>query len=176
MVEITKIVKVNRMNFDQLISVDKNKVKKIVMTKDEETWQIEMSSKTPLNLYRKFKSSINEEKIYDNSQGSVLLFRCRTNTMPLNDRNRHSNSDTSCPCCNAEYEDLLHFLLYCPAYWSARIALPLLSQPYEENVDNTIERLLLFTNENLSLQMDIKKYLCKIYIIRKTKIENNGEV
>ena len=142
------------------------------MTKDEESWQKEVTEKSTLELFRKYKSEIKEESIYDNSQGSVLLFRCRTNTMPLNNRNRHTNSDTSCPCCNFENEDLNHFLLHCPAYSSARRDLFILQQPYIEQTDAILQRLLLFSNEPLTFQHDAKKLLCKMYLLRKKKIES----
>ena len=170
--EIDKIVKYNRTSIDILANIDKIKVKKIVMNLDEENWQREISEKSTLNIYAKSKFSIQEENIYDNSQGSVLLFRCRTNTMPLNDRNRHIQGNTCCPCCNYEIENLLHFLLYCPAYSSARSMFPLLNQPYEEDTDFIISRLLLFNKEEPMMQLNIKKYLCKIFLIRKRKIEN----
>ena len=169
--DINKIMINNRLNLVQLASIDKVKLRKIITSFDEEAWQKEISSKSTLNYYKKFKLYIEEESIYDNSQGSILLFRCRTNTMPLNDRNRHTNAQTNCPSCNCPLENLEHFLLHCPLYSSARGALPILNQPYEENVDFTISRLLLFTDENQILQLQVKRFLCKIFILRKKKVE-----
>ena len=155
------------------MTLDKKKMKKIVTIRDEETWQMEITEKSTLTIYKTFKSSIHEENFYDNSQGLVLLFRCRTNTMPLNNRNRHSNGDTRCPCCGEENEDLEHFLLHCPAYSSYRNSFPLLQQPYLENKCEIIARLLLFFEKSIEIQHDIKKYLCKIFIVRKNLIENS---
>ena len=137
-----------------------------------ETLEKRVNKENVGHLTDRLKSEIKEESIYDNSQGSVLLFRCRTNTMPLNNRNRHTNSDTSCPCCNFENEDLNHFLLHCPAYSSARRDLFILQQPYIEQTDAILQRLLLFSNEPLTFQHDAKKLLCKMYLLRKKKIES----
>ena len=46
-------------------------------------------SKTTLRIYRN-KVDIGEEGVYRNTYGSVLMFRCRTNTRGLRWRNRFS--------------------------------------------------------------------------------------
>ena len=58
-----------------------------------------METKSTLWVYRKFKRKIKEEKFYDNSWDSEILFRARTNTLVLEDLKRHSNEDTSCKIC-----------------------------------------------------------------------------
>ena len=45
-------------------------------------WRRDIESKTTLELYRS-KGNFGEEGIYSNEYGSVLLFKCRTNTLKL---------------------------------------------------------------------------------------------
>ena len=73
-----------------------------------------METKITLWVYRKFKDKIKEEKFYDNSWDSEIMFRARTNTLVLEDLKRHSNEDTSCKICGmGEREDLRHFIIRC---------------------------------------------------------------
>ena len=84
-------------------------------------------------------------EIYDNRQASEILFKCRTNTLKLKDRNRFTNEETKCELCGNEKEDLKHFLLWCPAYSEVRQKNIKLQQPYQEE-ENTIGELLFGSN------------------------------
>ena len=66
---------------------------------------------------------------------STILFRARTNTLQLNDRNRHRNKEIHCEACGnlEEKEDLYHFMLHCPAYIKERSTIQQLQQPYIED-------------------------------------------
>ena len=64
--------------------------------------------------YIEFKKKIKEERFYDNSWASEILFRARSNTLVLEDLKRHSNEDTRCKICESgEREDLGHFVIRC---------------------------------------------------------------
>ena len=67
----------------ELRSMSKEKVKLKVHAWDEARWRRELNMRETLEVYRN-KSKIHEEMIYNNSFGSVILFRCRTNTLKLN--------------------------------------------------------------------------------------------
>ena len=60
-----------------------SKVKFKVHAWDEARWRQELNMTETLEIYRN-KSKIHEERIYNNSFGSVILFRCYTNTLKLN--------------------------------------------------------------------------------------------
>ena len=66
---------------------------------DTEKWKRELENKDSLSIYRAWKKEIKEEKVYDNKYSSVLLFKARTRTLPLNEINRHSNGDVKCTMC-----------------------------------------------------------------------------
>ncbi len=70
--------------------------------------------------------------MYDNRQASVLLFKCRTNTLNINDR-RFKEESTECQVCGNEKEDLPHFILWCPAYDESGKN-KILQQPYQEEI------------------------------------------
>ena len=55
------------------------------MEKDTEKWESEIQNKSTLSLYRRFKTEIKEEKIYDNRYSYRLLFCARSNTLDVND-------------------------------------------------------------------------------------------
>ena len=63
-------------------------------------WREKMRTMSTLWVYRKFKERIKEEKFYDNSWASEILFRARSNTLVLEDLKRHSNEDTRCKICD----------------------------------------------------------------------------
>ena len=55
-----------------------------------------------------------QEEVYMNEPASEILFKCRTNTLKLNDRKIFERESTECNLCSGENEDLEHFLLWCP--------------------------------------------------------------
>ena len=170
--ESNKILKTYDMNIASLNVLSKQQIKVKLQNEDYSEWESNLGSKTSLLLYRKFKSGIQEETFYSNTPESNLLFRCRTNTLNLNDRKRFTNEDTKCPCCTNDYEDLYHFLLHCPKYSDARRKLDILSQPYIEDKDQILNHLLLFENKNHETRQKIMNYIKKIHHIRRKILEN----
>ena len=79
---------------------------------EENRWREELNEKSSLLHYR-MKAGIGGET-YDNSWGSVLLFRVRSNTLRLGWRARYWGGEVGCMMCGAEEETLKHFLLECP--------------------------------------------------------------
>ena len=80
---------------------------------DTEKWINELDSKSSLAIYKQFKNNIKEKKIYTNDYQSIVLFRCRSNTIKLNWRRIFEGGDTTCALCNEEEETLEHFLIKC---------------------------------------------------------------
>ena len=113
-------------------------------------WKKEMESKTSIELYRNFKATICEETIYDNRPSSATLYKARTNTLQLNDRNRHIGKEIHCMMCAEPTikEDINHFILHCTAYTEERRKIVELQQPYIESEENSLG-LFLFGHSNL---------------------------
>jgi len=106
---------------------------------DTEEWRKILEEKVTLSLYRTFKEEIGEEQIYDNTFGSVLLFRARSNCLKLGWRYRFQGGGVECRVCGFEEETLNHFLVDCPGYSTER---------QKHNMDGvSIEEMLCFRGD-----------------------------
>ncbi len=87
--------------------------------------------------------------------------------MQLKDRKRFVGEATECKLCGEEKEDLVHFLLWCPAYATERAESQILQQPYEEEVLGK----LLFENNNIaeSKQMILKLWRKREKLMKDTE-------
>ena len=160
-------------NKNSLMSRTNNQIKEMVRKKDIEKWREEKDSKTTLTIYNHFKVKISEENhLYDNSEESVLLFRSRTNTLPLNWRNRFKpntvNADQLCPMCENEVETLQHFLLECENQMWIRNKYNLF------NINDQIERLRGVLCFNGSLEG--RKLLKELWEARRRKIQAEANI
>ena len=78
-----------------------------------------------------------EEDIYDNTPSFAILYKTRTNTLQLNDRNRDTNKEIHCLVFDTDNtEDIYHFMLHCTAYKEQRSQSIHLQQPYLESDQN----------------------------------------
>ena len=111
-----------------------------------------------------------QERVYDNRQASIVLFKCRTNTLNLNERKRHMGESTKCDLCEEEKEDLKHFILWCPAYEEERRKSDRLQQPYQEDEEELLGSYL-FTNENIE---ETKERILVFWKIREKKRKLKG--
>ena len=68
-----------------------------------------MEGRETLEIYRA-KSKIGEEGLYLNDRGSLTLFRCRTNTIKLNWRQRFQGGAVDCPVCESGAEERIELL------------------------------------------------------------------
>ncbi len=117
-------------------------------------------------IYREWRAEIGQEKIYDNRQASEILFKCRTNTLKLNDRNRFRTEDIKCEMCGNDNEYLKHFLFWCPAYSADRQKNIKLQQPFQEEENNIIGDLLFGNNIG-----EAKETVQKFWKISENKTE-----
>ena len=74
------------LSFDMLRNMTMLGVNQVVDRWETRRWRKDLDNKTTLRIYRN-KVDIGEEGIYRNTYGSVLMFRCRTNTLGLRWRN-----------------------------------------------------------------------------------------
>ena len=70
------------------------------------------------------------------------MFRLRSNTLNLNDKNRHRNESTKCSLCEDTIENVEHFLLDCQALNSERIKILELQRPRIENKNELVSRII----------------------------------
>ena len=114
------------------------------------------------------KKDIEEEKIYDNSFSSILLYKARTNTLPLQDRKRFTNENTICELCKKETENLEHFLLDCEQLSEERRIMIELQKPHIENRQVLMGKFL-FGKENIQNK---KIFLANYWKSRKKILES----
>ena len=88
-----------------------------IMRWDTSRWRNKWESKTTLAVYYQHKREIGAEKVYVHDYGSVMLYRCRSNTLWLDWRNRFAGGGpggVECRLCGGtEVETLEHFLQEC---------------------------------------------------------------
>ena len=70
-------------SFEQMVEMSPGQIKRKINKYDSGKWYEDMQTKRSLSIYRKFKKEIKDEKIYDNTISSELLFRARSNTSLL---------------------------------------------------------------------------------------------
>ena len=74
---------------------DKMKTEEIKMKVrewDTKEWIKELNEKSSLKLYREWKKDMGgQERVYDNSESAMILFKCRSNNMNLGDSKRFQN-------------------------------------------------------------------------------------
>ena len=125
---------VTNINFNDIRLNSKEYLKQFMMKWDRNIWEMELEMKTSLQIYKKFKNYLGEEEIYDNRPSSTILYKARSNTLQLNDRNRHTNKEIHCLVCDTDdKEDIYHFMLHCTAYKEQRSQSIHLQQPYLES-------------------------------------------
>ena len=99
------------LSFEELERMTGDSVVKRVREWDTERWRTGVESKDTLEAYR-MKGQIGGVK-YDNSWGSTLMFRARSNTLGLRWRCRFVGGDVVCGVCGVMEETLEHFLMDC---------------------------------------------------------------
>ena len=125
------IIKEVGLKVKDLYQISKKDLKTHMQKWDGKKWKEELLTKTTLSLYIVWKKEMKEVTFIDNQQASTIFFQARANCLPLNERKRYKKEDTRCMMCNAENEDLAHFILNCPAYEEERKESMHLQKPYE---------------------------------------------
>ena len=144
---------------NELETLSPSEIKSRVHNYDTEIWKNKMANKPTLHIYRQFKVRIQDDNIYENDHASCLLFRCRSNTLKLNWRNRLTGEDTCCRLCTGGVEETLqHFLLDCEA----------LSHLRHQYQLHTMEKILGFNTDDAYS----KKYIKEIWKKRKNLLDS----
>ena len=137
--------------------MNKRIIKNRVREWDNEKWREEMDALSSIGIYRHWKRRIREERCYDNTEASAILFGARSNALRLNNRKRHGGGGTTCDLCGVEMEDLGHFLLRCHKLEGKRRR-ELFGLPNRE--DDEIIGEMLFSGERIQ---EVKEMLGKMW-------------
>ena len=85
-----KYMKEVRVKLGEIEYRKKEEIAKKIRSWNTERWKTDMEGKECLIIYRTWKKEVKEEQIYDNRYSSVLPLKARTDTLPLNYKNRHT--------------------------------------------------------------------------------------
>jgi hypothetical protein len=155
---------------ENIKSLTKKEIKNLIRDWDSEQLHQALQSQSSLEIWSMFKGRVKEEnEIYNNHPASITLFRARTNVLPLNGRTNFKGSK-ECVLCKFPNEDLLHFLIECPAYSFQRNQYKIFNT---QNPQELMEYLLLFKESN---QMsEYKNLLHNMWRERKRRLEELEE-
>ena len=118
---------------EELRRISRNELKGLIAGVQDRIWKEELGRKVTLELYRTYKTEMEQEDSYDGRPDSTIWFRARTNCLRLGDRNRHLGGEVSCFMCREGTEDLEHFILDCRELEGIRTGLTRLQRPRIEN-------------------------------------------
>ena len=87
--KLEKQMKEVGIRWEEMEQMSKEGIKRRVRKSDNKKWEKEVERKSTISLYKEYKKEIKDENIYDNRECSRLLYWARSNTLKLNDWNRH---------------------------------------------------------------------------------------
>ena len=163
--EVKKNLEIVKININDIKNKNKKWIEEKIRIWDESMWREDNLRKKTLYIYNQFKNEI-KEKTYYNESASLFMFKLRSNTLKLNDRNRFTDGEIKCNLCNAEKEDIEHFILDCSRLGAVRIKILKLQYPREESREKIIGELLFDENCNE------EKNLYEMWITRKILVED----
>ena len=167
------IIETIGISVQRLEEMKRSQLEKEVLKWDTGRWREGMERKTTLKIYKENKEKIGGvDYLYDNRAASVVLFQARTNSLPLHDRVRFIREDSKCPLCGAETENLEHFLLWCQGYEEERKNVLALQQPYQENKEQLIARVLFDFQDKTEMER-VKEEIYRFWRIRERKLETS---
>ena len=169
--QIKEYMKELNLNLNKIENMSEKQLKQTINIWDKKEWEKEVGEKVTLNMYKKYKKNIKEEPWYDNKEKTMLMSRARLNTLDLNDRKRLIGEQTKCVMCDEENENLEHFLLYCPEYNNVRSKFRFMQQPYQEDKEELIAGILLFTELGKEESEDRKNLVKKLWEKRSIKVK-----
>ena len=159
---LRKYLKEMGLNITEVKNLNKNKIKEKVKIWDTYKWKNEIREKSTLEIYEKYKKDIKEESWVDNTEGSKVLVRARTNSLPLNWRNRFTNKSENCPSCREETETLEHFILDCRNYCSIRNKFVFLQELEDKSKEEKLADILALENVAYDYpEIEIRKRLLR---------------
>ena len=142
--------------------VSKECIKRKVYAWESDRWNEERMKKVTLGVYNECKSEIKDEGLYENDWGSVLLYRCRSNSLRLKWRERFVNGEVNCIACDLGVEESLeHFLCVCEWYECVR-------REFGRSGVSVREQLF---GSGLEWSRECRRYLECMWRRRKLKVE-----
>ena len=152
----------------ELDVMNKSALKKHMQDWDNRQWKEELEARTSIEVYRMAKTAIREDPIYDNTPASVVLFRARSNTLPLGTRKGYVGEETTCALCGDGEETQYHFILECIQLTEERLKILRLQKPRLEDPTQVLKDFLF--NGNREEMEHSKAGLYKLWQCRRRKL------
>ena len=157
----------------RLKEMTRSEIEKSLLEWDTIKWKEGMAQKSSLEIYRQNKEKVGQvDYMYDNRPNSIIFFQARTNSLPLHNRVKFLREDSICPVCGNENENLEHFILFCAGYREERKKILGLQQPYQENKEQIIGKILFEFNNRSEVEL-IKEVLYNFWKIRNKELEKS---
>ena len=159
------------LNIQEIRNSSINNIKKRINEYDLENWKRGMEEKVTLGRYRSLKTEIKEEKWFKNGDKYTIMMKARSNTLNLEWKSWGTDEEKICKLCNEENEDMEHFLIKCNSLQQLRQQYLELQRPNYEQMDDIINRLLIFTETRTVKIEENINFLYKMWMKRK-KLRN----
>merc|ERR1712239_35699 len=127
--------------WEDLYQMSKEELKKKVKDYDTMIWENNLVNKSTLEYYREGKVKIGYESCYRNNINSLFLARARINSLKLEEAIGRGKKwyNKECKLCGLGIENLVHFIVECPAIEKKRNY-----ELLDSNVINPKQRLIKF--------------------------------
>lgn len=155
------------LNTQEIRNSSINKIRKLINEYDLVNWRRGMEEKVTLDRYRCFKTVIKEEKWFKNGEKYILMMKARSNTLNLEWKSWGTDEEKICKLCNEEDEDMKHFLVKCNPLQQIRQQCLELQRPNCEQMEETMNRLLIFTETRTEKIEENINFLYKLWLKRK---------
>ena len=104
-------------SWTELYSMSKGDIKEMIRKYDTQAWRDNLEDKSTLKYYREGKTKMGYEFCYRNNANSMFYARARINSLKLEEAIGRGKAfyNKTCKLCKQGEEDLLHFIVECPA-------------------------------------------------------------
>merc|ERR1711942_348218 len=104
-------------SWEDLYRMTKEELKKLIQDYDTMCWEYNLVNKSTLEYYREGKNKIGYESCYRNNVNSLFFARARINSLKLEEAIGRGKDwyNKECKLCGLGIENLVHFIVQCPA-------------------------------------------------------------
>merc|ERR1711942_309441 len=127
--------------WEELFNMSKEDLKKKIVEYDTKIWEHNLMNKSTLEYYKEGKVKIGYESCYRNNINSLFLARARINSLKLEEAKGRGKKfyNKNCKLCGLGVENLVHFIVECPAIERKRNY-----ELLDRNLINPKQRLIKF--------------------------------
>ena len=169
------------------IPEDKNKLKKMIISRYDRTWTLGLTAMSKADTYRSLKPLISFEqylRLVKNHKHRIALSRLRLSSHSLQiEKGRHRKPplprlERKCPFCTDQVENECHFIINCSLYnrERGRLLQAVVKNSINFNQIPSANQKFIFilTNEDPNVLCELALFLFNAFKIRNQHLENRG--